>query len=240
LREVALIAHYLKVIVNGIARSQQLSCDLVLIQGKSSNMGTSRFTFIHAVLILIFCGVGFAQTSQQDSSEKPEAVVMRLYHEVATRRPLGIPKGADKAAIWPLLSTRLVRVLDTAQSCENDYFRQRAGKDGKPEFSWLETGLFSGENEEGIPSSALVQRADGHRDGSFWVFVRLTYRESFETYGRKPNPANKFNWRVVAIVKPEAGQFVVDDIVRFDESSKKQLRLSESFVGCSGSRWVGE
>lgn len=203
-------------------------------------MRTSKLTFIHAVLILIVCGVSFGQTLQQSSSEKPEGVVTRLYREVVARRPLGIPKGADKAAIWPVLSTPLVRMLDTAQSCENDYLHQRAGKDGKPEFPWLETGLFSGDNEEGIPSSALVQRVDAHGDGSFWVFVRLTYRESFQTYGRKPDPANKFNWRVVAIVRPEAGHLVVDDIVRFDESSKKQLRLSQSFVGCSGSHWVGE
>lgn len=171
----------------------------------------------------------------------PDTVVRELYKQVVARRPLGIPKGADRAAIWPLLSKGLRRRLDAAQACENDYFRQHAGEDGKPDFGWLETGLFSGGNERGIPAIASVQRTEAQNDGSSLVFVRLTYKESFATYGRPPDPANTFNWDIAVMVKSEGGRFVVDDVLLLkDGSTKIESRLSDSFSGCDGSRWVGD
>jgi hypothetical protein len=171
---------------------------------------------------------------------QPEAVVRQLYTEIVARRPLGIPAGADKEALWPLLSTRLVRQLETAQVCEDDYRRQHAHDDGKPEFGWLEYGLFSGGEEEALPAEVDVERIEPLKAGAFRVLIRLTYRERFETYGRPPDSANFFRWRVAVMVVAEGGRFLVDDVAVFeDDSTRVQSRLSREFVGCSGARWVG-
>jgi hypothetical protein len=173
-----------------------------------------------------------------DSS--PDSVVRELYEQVVARRPLGIPKGEDKTALWPFLSKRLIQKLDAAQSCEDDYLRQRPDKGGKPAFGWLETGLFSGSNEWAIPAAAGVERTKPMKDGSFRVYVRLTHKESFETYGKPPDPTHTFDWQVAAVVISEEGRFVVNDVLLFkDDSTKIASRLTDSFTGCDGPRWVG-
>ena len=170
----------------------------------------------------------------------PDSVVQELYQQVVARKPLGLPRGADKAAIWPFLSNQLIQKLDAAQACENDYYRQMTDKNSKPGFAWLENGLFSGANEEATPSAAALERTEPSKNGSLRIYVRLTYKESFETYDRPPNPADTFQWRVVAVVKSQGGRFVVDDILFFkDDSTKIASRLTESFKGCDGPRWVG-
>jgi hypothetical protein len=175
------------------------------------------------------------------AEHSPDSVVQGLYQQVVARKPLGIPKGADRAALWPFLSKRLVQNLDTAQNCETDYQRQHAGQNGKPAFEWLETGLFSGANEKGIPTSATVERTELQNDGTFRVYVRLTYKESFETYGKPPDPAHKFDWHIAAVVKSEDGRLVVDDVLLFkDDSTKIASHLADSFPGCNGSRWTGD
>ena len=80
----------------------------------------------------------------------PGSVVRELYQQVIVRRPLGIPKGEDKAAIWPYLSKGLIHKVETAQACEDSYFQQHKGEDGKPGFEWFEVNLFSGGNEQAI------------------------------------------------------------------------------------------
>ena len=159
-----------------------------------------------------------------------EAVVRELYQQIVARRPLGIPRGVDKAAIWPLLSKRLIYRLETAQACENSYFQQHAGEDGKPGFGWLEVNLFSGGNEQALPSAAVVERTSAQKDGSLRVYVRLRYKESFATYGRPPDPANTFRWRVAASVISEDGRFVIDDILFLkDDSTDIESRLTRCF-----------
>jgi hypothetical protein len=79
------------------------------------------------------------------------------------------------------------------------------------------------------------------KSGAFRVVVRFTYRESFDIYGRPPDPANVFSWRGAMMVVPEGGHLLVDDVVLFrDGSTRVQSRLSEAFVGCAGPRWVGQ
>lgn len=169
------------------------------------------------------------------------AVVRQLYQEIVARRPLGIPKGENKAAIWPHLSKGLIHRLETAQACEDSYLQQHKGEDGKPGFDWLEVNLFSGGNEQAIPSSAVVERTAAEKDGSIRVYVRLRYKESFKTYGRPPNPANTFRWRVAAAVISEDGKFVVDEVLFLkDDSTKIESRLEDFFQGCDGPRWVGD
>jgi hypothetical protein len=96
------------------------------------------------------------------AERSPDSVARELYQQVVARRPLGIPKGADKEAIWPFLSKGLIQRLDAAQACENDYFRQYTDKDSKPGFGWLETDLFSGANEKATPPQ-LLWSARSHR-----------------------------------------------------------------------------
>ena len=166
------------------------------------------------------------------AEHKPEAVVRKLYHQVVTRHPLGIPKEADKKAIWPFLSRGAIRRLETAQACEADYNRQHAGDSGKPEFGWLERGLFSGENEQALPAAAVVEQTEQEKDQSFLVYVRLTYSSAV------PDPS--FYWKVAARVILERGRWVVDDIIFFKEDSMDvRWRLSYPFPRCDGSHWVG-
>jgi hypothetical protein len=176
----------------------------------------------------------------QAQPQQAEAVVRQLSAQIVARRPLGIPDGEDKAAIWPFLSGRLVRQLEMARACELDYLRARGTDDGKPEFRWLESGLFSGENERALPAEIAVERIERVKAGAFRVLVRFTYRERFETYGRPPDPSQFFTWRGAMIVAPEAGQLLVDDVVIFrDGSMQVESRLSQAFAGCAGPKWVG-
>jgi len=176
------------------------------------------------------------------ANSSPDSVVRALYQQIVARRPFGIPKGEDKAAIWPYLSKGLIHKLETAQACEDSYFQQHTSDIVKPGFDWLEVNLFSGgANEQAIPSSAVVERTAAQKDGSLRVYVRLRYKESFETYGRPPNPANTFHWRVADSMISEDGKFVVDDVLFLkDDSTKIEYRLTDFFRGCDGPRWVGD
>jgi hypothetical protein len=46
-------------------------------------------------------------------------------------------------------------------------------------------------------------------------------------------------WRDAVIVIKEGGHFVVDDVVYDVGSGPPEGRLSDSFDGCRGRRWVG-
>jgi hypothetical protein len=90
-----------------------------------------RALVLLALLVTAVSPIGGADNS-------PDAVVRELYRQVVTRKPIGIPKSADKTAIWPFLSEKLIHQLESAQSCEEDYFRKHPKNgDEKPEFDWL-------------------------------------------------------------------------------------------------------
>lgn len=191
-------------------------------------------------VFLLLLGILFALTSAS-AKTSPESTVRSLYHQVIMRKPLGIPKDADRKVIWPFLSKRLISELNAAQGCESDYFRQHAGQNGKPAIDWIETGLFSGANEKGLPAEANVERSAQQNDGSTLVYVRLTYKETSETYGRTADPANTFHWNIAAVVVSQDGEFRVDDILFLnDDGMKIESRMSDFFRGCNGSRWVGD
>jgi len=68
----------------------------------------------------------------------------------------------------------------------------------------------------------------------------LRTKESFETYGKPPDPTHTFDWHVAAVVISEEGRFVVNDVLLFkDDSTKIASRLTDSFTGCDGPRWIG-
>lgn len=192
-------------------------------------------TYLSVLIALLVC-----TCPARGGEDRPNTVVRKLYKEVVARKPLGIPRGADRAAIWPFLSKRLTQTLDTAQACEADYFRKHPDKTSKPQFGWLESGIFSGENEEAMPAEAVVERTDPGRDGSFRVNVRLAYTDGLQMHGR-PSGANAFHWDVVAVVISEDRRFVVDDVLLFKDGTKQiQTRLSSLFIGCNGPHWSGE
>jgi hypothetical protein len=174
-------------------------------------------------------------------TSSPERVVRQLYKEVVARKPLGIPTGADRAAIAPLLSTRLTRLLADGAACEADYFRQHPANDQeKPEFYWLEFGLFSGGTEMAAPAEVSVSKSEPRRNGSFRVPVLFTYRDTFETYGRTPDPRNTFQWRGVVTVVKEKGRYLIDEIsLREPREGAGSIRLSEAFTGCREGKWIG-
>mgnify|MGYP001166142499 CR=1 FL=1 len=165
--------------------------------------------------------------------------VRDLYREIVAHHPIGIPKGVDKAAIWPLLSKRLTVHLETAQACQDDYVRQHPATDSTPKPNWLKSGLFSGDDIHVAPIDAVIQRKEKQRDGSFLVYLVLAYDYIDLGHGRRAFKGSH-GWWVAARVIFEDGQFVVDDVRIFDGSPEGPYRLlSDSFIGCDGAHWNG-
>ena len=187
-------------------------------------------TFLRGIILLQFA-TAFALGQLVQPNEPPkvsvqhEAVVRNLYHEVVARHPNGVPRGADMNALTPYLSKGLIRRLDSAQACEDDYYRRRQDPKEKPQMKWFEVGLFSGGNEKALPVAFYVEGSHPEKDGSFRVHVRLRYGGSL-------------NWHVAVIVVRENGHFVVDDVVFLkDETLDVESRLSQLLaVGCDGPR----
>jgi len=200
--------------------------------------------FLLALSVFGFIAVGWCSPQPEAATDEHEAqsVVMNLYKQIVLRKPLGIGSKADRQAISPFLSRGLIARFNAAEACEKDYFRQYPDPNLKPQFAWLEMGLFSGGNEKAIPSHAVVQRTKIQPDGSYRLHVQLTYKESFETYGRTPDPANTFKWTVIARVIRDGSRFAVDDILYLNEDTKRvESRLSEFLsLGCENGKWVGD
>jgi hypothetical protein len=189
-------------------------------------------------LAMLFPFAGYA--SQSAVEERPETIVRKLYQEIIKLHPLGIPYGAEKETLRPFLSKRLVGKLDLGHACEADWDRQHKGDSGKPDIGWLEMGLFSGGNERALPSIASVEGTESRTDGSYFIHVKLTYKDSPNTYlDKHMDPKNTFSWSVAVKVISENGRFVVDDVLLFMKNSK-ELFTSDIFAQCSGPRWVGK
>jgi hypothetical protein len=178
--------------------------------------------------------MAFGQSAQQGPQanlpNQPEALVRSLYTPVA-RHPLGIPSGADWKAFVPYMSKALLHRIDINVACQVDWDRQNPDHDSKPPF--LEDGLFTGGNERAEPRTFHIERTESEKDGSFRVFVRLTWEE----------PQDKEIWRVAAVLVQENGRLVLDDVIYLrDEKDKASVdyRLSEYLSGgCDGTHWVG-
>lgn len=182
-----------------------------------------------------------SQQMSPSSQQEPEAAVLKLYRQVVARKPLGIPLGKDRNAIWPLLSQKLIEQMQAAKDCERDYFHQYPDPNLKPEFDWLEFGLFSGGNEQADPSLFAMRRSVRQKDGSYEVGVKLTYWSDFEKYRRPRGPKYDWNWDVVVFVTREDNHYVVNDVLYskvYPEDA--ELRLSQLLGrGCKDGKWVG-
>ena len=171
------------------------------------------------------------QSKPPSVPEQPEAMVRSLYNEVVARHPVGIPRDADMKAVAPYLSKSLLHRIELALACEDDYYRRHQNPNEKPQIEWLEFGLFTGGNEKVSPRTFDVEKTQSEKDGSFRVYVRLTWG----------SPSKPWIWRVAAMVVQENGHFVVDDVVFLaDENLDVESRLSKTLTaGCDGSRWIG-
>jgi hypothetical protein len=174
---------------------------------------------------------------QRNSGRSPVEVVRVFYAYVTTYRPLGIPREPAKTALWPLISQRLVRELETLQSCEDDYFRRfgeylRANQ-FKPGIGWLEDGLFSGPNEAASPSKFSILSSKTVGENRVDVHLRFTHKQ---TYCCGYPPQYEHYEGVVAVVL-EDHRYVIDDFVALGVTPL--VRLSDGYAGCQGGQWVG-
>ncbi len=172
-------------------------------------------------------------THQSTPANQPDTVVRGLYTQVIARHPIGIPRGADMTIIAPHLSTALLHRINLAYACEGDFFRKNPDPNLKPEFEWLELGLFSGEQEEALPSAFQIGTTQPQPDGTLHVPVKLTYQE--------PPPYRPWSWHIAAVVIGESGQYVVDDVIYLKHNPQESdYRLSQALSwGCDGPRWIG-
>lgn len=194
-------------------------------------------TLLRRIILLQFTTMlalgQFAHQSKLHSvAEQPEAMVRNLYREVVARHPVGIPGDADMKTFAPYLSKSLLHRIDLALACEDDYYRRHQTPNEKPQIEWLEFGLFTGGNEKVSPRALHVERTQSEKDGSFRVYVRLTWGP----------PSNPWIWRVAAIVVQENGHFLVDDVIflKDEKTLEDESSLSETLAsGCEGPHWVG-
>jgi hypothetical protein len=199
--------------------------------------GAMIMTTLSCVVLFQFATMfAVGQVAQQSAPsmarERPETVVRDLYRQVVARRPFGIPKGKDRQRITPYLSKILMRRLDTAQACEDDYYQHYYSKDEKPGTAWFEMGLFSGGNEQAEPGGFRIDSTQPSDDGSFLVYLRLRYKYD--------DPPPFHWWHIAVVVVREGGHFVVDDVIFPKDVMDVETRLSQVVtVFCDGSRWVG-
>ena len=193
-------------------------------------------TLLRYIILLQFTTtLSLGQLAQQSepptTREAPETMVRSLYREVVARHPVGIPEDGDMKIFAPYLSKGLLHRIDLAIACSADEARHHPDPNLKPEIAWLEAGLFSGDDEQASPRAFHIERTQQERDGSFRVYVRLTW-------GSRSKP---WIWRVAAIVIRENDRFVVDDVIYLkDENRDVDSQLSEHLsAGCEGGRWIG-
>lgn len=166
------------------------------------------------------------------------AVVSRLYEAIVRYQPIGIPTGEARKALWPLLSTRLRRSLGDARGCELHYAKLHPHSDEKPEYGWLEAGLFSGFNERATPHAAEVVQSEDEGRGRTRVYVVFTYRDPNARL--HPNLPAEYQWHGAAVVTREYGRFSIDDFLTFEDDSLDVAGdLEDVLAGCTSGRWVG-
>jgi hypothetical protein len=173
-----------------------------------------------------------------NSSQSALDAVSVFYTYITRYRPLGIPQGSAKKALWPLLSKRLVQELDSLQACEDDYYRRYGdilrANHFKPETPWLEDGLFSGPNEAASPMKFSIVGSKPIGENRFDVHLRFTHKQTYCC----GHPTSYEHYEGVVTVMLENGHFVIDDFVALYENDVP-LRLSDGYRECKGGQWVG-
>ncbi|HEY3706849.1 MAG TPA: hypothetical protein VGL22_17430 [Terracidiphilus sp.] len=199
---------------------------------------------------------GFVQTGSTDRLsglphllELPAVTggVSDLYQKIVAQHPIGIPQGADKAALWPFLSRRLTQQLETAQACQDDYFRQQSAAGTISEPAWMTSDLFSGVDDRAAPFFVNVVHKEPLKEGFFTVQLDAVERDvtgknsSIIAGGVRAYRVKK-DRPIIATLVLQNERFVVDDIRIFEEDTTDGPShvLSESFAGCDGPHWTGK
>ena len=163
--------------------------------------------------------------------KEPQPFVQSLYREVVARRPVGIPSEEDWKIFAHYLSKNLLQKIDSAGSCADDWDRQNPDPNLKPEYAWLELGIFTGGDEEGALHAFEFERLQPESDGAIQAIIKLRW-------GWPPDP-----WITHVGVKlvRENGRLAVDEVIYLKETNQEtDWRLSQSLsAGCDGPRWIG-
>jgi hypothetical protein len=167
----------------------------------------------------------------RNTSQSALKAVRVFYTRITKHRPLGIPRGDAKSALWPLLSRRLAQKLDGLQACEDDYYRRYGeilkANQYKPATPWLEEGLFSGPIEASAPTKFMIlsSRAIGENR----VDVHLRFNGA---------PGSQLRFDGVVSATLENKRWVIDDFVAM-YGNDELIRLSDGYSECAGGKWVG-
>lgn len=188
------------------------------------------------LLLLLQLSTPFALSQAAGNSKppslpnQPEALVRSLYTQVVARHPLGNPDGEDRKVFGPYLSKALLHRIDVNSACLSDWNRQNPDPNSKPPF--LESGLFTGDDERAEPTAFHIERVQAEKDASTRVYVKLTRVDPGES---------RDIWRVAAILVRENGHLVVDDVIYLRAGPQDvDVPLSKYLAqDCDGPHWVG-
>ena len=161
-------------------------------------------------LTLVLAGALPAQ-----AADGPTDVVRRLYQAYLDARPEGLPTPAQMKVFAPLLSQRLVRLVEEARQHQSNYAKHNPGD--KPPFveGCLFASLFEG------PTAFEIDRMEPQADGRQVVLVSFSYSDP-----QRPQPP--FRWSDAVFVRLEKGRPVVDDVeFRGEWAFKPGGRLSQ-------------
>lgn len=194
-------------------------------------MGSRHFAALCLSTLLLASAHSASWQQQDEELAEAKRKVTDLYTEVIARRPLGIPSGEDKKVFSPYLSKALHGRLKLALECGKDWYRQYPRRDLKPEFAWLELGIFSGDSERTAPRKFDIDSVTPMGKGVARVVLRLHT-------GEPGYPVE--TWLVAATMVLENGRPVLDDVIYQPDIYGNDHRLSGALsVGCRGGRWVG-
>jgi len=169
-----------------------------------------------------------------------EAVAARFF-TAYLKQPVNAGVFEGVRPLRPLMTKRLLKILDDAAACQKDWGRQQPkGSTDKPPF--VDCCLFAS-SPEGLPTAFQLGSSEPLPDHRDRVYVSFTYAE-------KPTPSDPaghlqmWRWRDAVIVAREGGESRIDDFVYLRDAEEQPPRggpelLSESFKGCSGGRWTG-
>jgi hypothetical protein len=196
-------------------------------------MNLLRCIFLLQFAMTLALGQAAQESGLPNLPNQPEALVRSLYTEVVARHPIGIPQEADMKIFTPYLSKVLLHRIDLFQACYADWLRQNPDPNTKHPFGVFESGLFSGADERSEVQAFQIERTQSRKDGSFRVYVRLTYDDP---------PGHPQTWRVAVIVVRENGHYFIDDVIYLaDKELHVESRLSDGLSNqCKGPHWGGD
>ncbi len=154
------------------------------------------------------------------------------------KQPPSVDNFAGARALAPHLSARLRKVLADAESCQADWQRQQPkGSTDKPPFVDC---CFFASSPEGLPTSFALATPQALPDGRQRVTVTYTFAEAPGTYEDPNHKLESWSWRDALVLTAEGGGFVVDEFLSERDAPAAPSKLSESFGGCRGAKWIGE